>query len=176
MNKVLRNCAISGILSLIVSIPVIIFLLLKAFKKLNDSMAIPFYVSYTIYIILYVIFIWGFKIIGNKTKNKLLTISSYILIVASIIFYLVDMFQFDTSNIFVSLAALFLLGALTIPFGIGILKLKEKFGPMATTVGILNIIEGASLATIILSFIGIIVLIPTIILEIILMFKIANKL
>lgn len=178
MNKTLKNTTIAGIIAAIFLIPQTILEFLRSANKLTGNL-LPLYIVVLIIALgTYIYFIWGFKIIGDKTKNKLLTKSSYFLIIATILFYAVSFVIQDSSTLTQAIfggSVLVLFGAISIPFGIGILKLKKEFGAIATAVGVLNIITGVSLITIILIFIGLLLLIPLIVLEIILMFKAAER-
>jgi len=179
MNKTLKNCAIAGIISAILIIPLIIFQFLKEMGKFNATLTIGYFVLTIGFLTIGIYFMWGFIIIGEKTKNKLLVISSYIWIILTVIMGGFDLlFQNKTPmmEIIFGLAVFILIGGASIPFGIGVLKLKKKFGALATAVGVLNIITGVSLLTIILFFIGLLLIIPLTVLEIILMFKAAEKL
>ena len=179
MLPTLRNRAIVGIIGAVLQVPWLILEFLKASKKLSGNVLLIYYVIVFVEAILYIYFVWGFKIIGDKLKNKLLSISS-ILIIASAILLHISVF-FDQKftplvNVLISGIILVITGALSIPFGIGLLRLKDKFGNLAKAVGILNIITGISLITIIFFFVGLLIFIPLAILEIILMFKAAEKL
>ncbi len=179
MNKTLKNAAIVGVIAALLLIPQSILEFLRGANKLTDNL-LPVYIIVTIIgVLTYIYFIWGFKIIGDKTKNRLLIVSSYLLIIATIAFYIVSFILQGGSALTQALfgvGIIVLLGAVSIPFGMGLLKLKKQFGAIATAAGVLNIITGVSLVTVILAFIGLLVIIPLIVLEIVLMFKAAAKL
>jgi|SRR3989338_5309233 len=179
MNKNLNNIAIAGIIAALLLIPQTILEFLRGANKLTGNL-LPVYIIVTIIgVLTYIYFVWGFKIIGDKTKNKLLIVSSYLLIIATIAFYIVSFILEGGSALTQALfgvGIIVLLGAVSIPFGIGLLKLKKQFGAIATAAGVLNIISGVSFVTVILAFIGLLVMIPLIVLEIVLMFKAAKKL
>jgi hypothetical protein len=69
-----------------------------------------------------------------------------------------------------------LFGFTAIMFGIGLLRLRDEFGFTALAAGTLNIITGFTFAIIVLFFIGFILLIPTMIVEIYLLYKAPQKL
>ncbi len=182
MHKILKYAAIAGVLSLIILIPFIVLEVFRGLNKLGGGLIS----LYTLYIfvllailILYIIFIWGFKILGEKYQNNLLKIASYILIVAAIIYY----GYFALSSIFpaidntsVHIIMLVIMGAAMIPFGIGLLRLKMQFGSVATAAGVIEIISGISFLTVLLSIIGILLQIPLYILLVIILFRAAKKL
>ena len=92
--------------------------------------------------------------------------------------YAFDLIPFEKTelmNLLISVVLLILLGIVSIMFGVSILRLKKKFGPLATATGAVNIITGASFVTIIFFFIALLLLIPTAVLEVVLMFKAAKK-
>jgi hypothetical protein len=68
-----------------------------------------------------------------------------------------------------------LFGGLQLVFGIGILQLKSKLGQLAQVNGILEIIVGAFLATVIFASFGLFLLVPTIIIEVLLLYKLAKR-
>ena len=179
MNKNLNNIAIAGVIAALLLIPQAVLEFLRGAGKLTSNL-LPIYLIVTIIAVgTYIYFIWGFKIIGDKTKNKLLTMSSYLLIILTIATYIITFLFQNGSTLTQAISGvvvIVLLGAASIPFGIGLLKLKKEFGGLATATGVLNIITGVSFVTVILIFIGLLVLIPLIVLEIMLMFKAAKKL
>ncbi len=179
MMKSLRYRAYAGIVGAVLSIPWTYFEFLRGANKLSGNLLYIYYPLLVIEAALYIYFIWGFKIIGDKTKNKLLSIST---IISLILFLLLVFSSPFTSKLSTSVqlivggATLVLVGAISIPLGIGLIRLKEKFGNLARATGILNIITGVCFITVILIFIALLIYIPQTILEIILMFKAAEKL
>ena len=131
MLQTLRNRAISGIISVIMMIPWIIFEFLKVAKKLNNSLLIYYYIILIVEAASFFYFIWGFKIIGSKTKNKLLSISAILTVVTSIIISVFTALGFDATsltNIIISVVSFVISGAVTILFGI---RLIQKIEPKA---------------------------------------------
>ncbi|MBI2129232.1 hypothetical protein HYU07_03245 [Candidatus Woesearchaeota archaeon] len=176
MDKAIKYAAIAGIISIAMTIPMVILEVLKSLKMLTSGWIAAYILTYLISLISYAVFIWGFKVIGEKTQNTLLTISSYLLIISSIFLYgyviLASLLpSFDKLLILVSVLYLLIYGVLSLLAGIAVLKLKDRLGSIATATGILNIITGASFLTIILSAIGLLTMMPAYVLEIILLFK-----
>lgn len=179
MHKTLKYAAISGILSLIILIPQIVFAVLNSLNKFQGNLMSLYILVLFASLILYIVLIWGFKIIGERYQNNLLKIGSYLLIIAAIIVYgcFVLALAFPIlDNIVVSIIEITLLGAATIPFGIGLLRLKVQFGGIATAAGVIEIISGISFLTVLLSPIGILLSIPDYILAVIILFRAAKKL
>src|SRR3989338_3320775 len=89
MNKNLNNIAIAGVIAALLLIPQAVLEFLRGAGKLTSNL-LPIYLIVTIIAVgTYIYFIWGFKIIGDKTKNKLLTMSSYLLIILTIATYII---------------------------------------------------------------------------------------
>ena len=60
-------------------------------------------------------------------------------------------------------------------FGVGILRLKTHLGDLSKATGILEIITGICFATVFLSVIGLIALLPLELLELLLLYKASSK-
>ncbi len=180
MNRTIKNAGIAGVLTLIVAIPLVILEILKGQNMIYGRLLTLYIVVYVLSLLSYIVFIWGFKVIGDKVKINLLKVTSYILIISSIIYYgyfiLAAISPPFINWIIIPISALVFYGAVGIPFGIGLLKLKNRFGSIATVTGVLTIITCASFLTVIMSIIGVLTLIPTYILAIILLFKASKKL
>lgn len=181
MNKTLRYAAISGILTVVILLP---FLFIELFRALN---IIGGKTSVTTQIVLNVItllllgfFLYGFKIIADKTKNNLLKIAVYLFIIALIInhgyggYNVLTKTEADLSSTTTSSFVYVVYGIMGVLFGIGLLKLKKQLGTIAKTTGILAIISGITYAT--LQMLGGFLVIPTYILLIILLFRASKKL
>lgn len=183
MYRTLKRAAIAGILYLIVSFPLIVLrAAVEALETLDEltGSPIPLYIFVLLAaMVLYIIFVWGFKVLGEQYQNNLLKIVSYILIVIGIIHhsYLILVSNSPAfENTLVEILSVVFAGAAMIPFGIGLLKLKTHFGSVATAVGVLEIISGISFLIPLLSVIGILLIIPTYILGVIILFRAARKL
>ncbi len=179
MNKEIRTAGIFGIINLIITIPILAIEVLKSLKIITGEYVVFYVIAYLIYIVTYVLFIRGFVLVGKKLDLSFLINMSHLLIVGSIIWTVIQMFTPifpQLEGLLYQIIVLFVFGAISIPFGISLLKLKKKFGGIATGAGVLNIIIGASLVTVLLSFIGVFLFFPAYILEIILLFNASKKL
>lgn len=187
MHRTFKYAAIAGILYLIVSFPLIVLrAAVEALKTLDEltGSPIPLYILVLLAaLVLYIIFVWGFKVLGEQYQNNLLKIVSYVLIVIAIIHhsYLISVsISPALENTLVEILSVVFAGAAMIPFGIGLLKLTTHFGLVVTAAGVLEIISGISFLTSLiwvdLSVIGILLIIPTYILGIIILFGAARKL
>jgi transcriptional regulator with XRE-family HTH domain len=116
----------------------------------------------------------GFIILGIIHKNYLLRVASYLLIFGNML-----IIGYDIASVYYnSIEREFILGAEALTFGgIGIIygmalfRLKDNIGDAARFAAIFEIIAGIFLITIVLSFIGLILLIPAEILGIVILYK-----
>ncbi|MCK5177474.1 MAG: hypothetical protein KAQ92_07130 [Candidatus Aenigmarchaeota archaeon] len=124
-----------------------------------------------------VLFLIGFVLIGKLLKNKYLIISSCFLIIGYIlppIYRLVS----PEPSIMVGLIwelGVEYIGFITLVFGTNIMKLSDTYGSIATIIGILEIIIGCMLLIPSLEIIVLLVILPSDILQVILLFKVAKK-
>ncbi|MEW7277957.1 helix-turn-helix transcriptional regulator [Aquimarina sp. 2201CG1-2-11] len=126
-----------------------------------------------------VLFMRGFVLTGKIFKNYLLRITAFIFIFISVLFYAFDILSLyigDLDYQFILGAEAIIFGVIGILFGIAVLRLKNGIGTIATITGIFEIITYSFLVTVILSIVGLVLLTPTIILEIILLYKISAML
>lgn len=129
----------------------------------------------------FTLFIAGFSRLGSFFKNSILEIAGYLFIlvtgavVATDIWTLFLPVSNEISLMIVAIEAIAIGGA-GIVFGFGLLKLQDGVGRLALVSGILEIIIGSCLVTVILFFLGIILFIPATVIEIILLFKAAEYL
>ncbi len=142
---------------------------------LNTSMYI---VVKTISAISFVFFFVGFYTIAKRYSRQLLKVITLLLMTAFVISNCIDVFTMqliaETLAIRIVIECI-VFGALQVVFGIGILQLKSKLGQLAQVNGVLEILVGASLATVIFASVGIFLLIPTIIIEVLLLYKLAKN-
>jgi hypothetical protein len=178
MNKTIKYAGVAGILSLIFAVPVIIFEILKSLNNFGSGLASLYIFTLLASLILYIIFIYGFKLVAEKYQNNLLKTSSYILIISAVVYYgylVLTLISPNLDNMLIQILAVVIFGGVSISFGIALLKLKPQFGSLATGAGVLEIITGASLLSVILSIIGFLLLIPLYILTSMILFRAARK-
>ncbi len=126
------------------------------------------------YLITFILFQRGFVFIGGLLKNYLLRITSFILIFGHIL-----IIGYDVASIFYdSVERQYILGSEAIVFGcIGILygislrRLWRSIGSAAKWAGNFEILAGCLFLTIVLSFMGFILLVPAILIQIIIIYK-----
>jgi len=121
-----------------------------------------------------VFFIKGFWVLGIELHNTILKFSSLVLIVLSTLIYIYDItsiyIEFIPMEYFISGMSISF-GAIGVLFGIGILKLKGQLGNTALATGVFEIVVSVFFFTVILAWLGYILMIPLILLEIILLYK-----
>jgi len=116
----------------------------------------------------------GFILVGGLFKNYLLKISSLLFIfgVGALAMYdIASVFYDAVERKFVLGAFSLTLGGLGIVYGIALIRVKKPLGAVAQAAGILEIIAGGFFISILLFFMGYIVLVPAEIMEIILLYK-----
>ncbi|MDY8136975.1 helix-turn-helix transcriptional regulator [Aquimarina sp. 2201CG5-10] len=126
-----------------------------------------------------ILFTRGFVLTGKIFKNYLLRITSFIFICMAVLFYAYDILSLyvgDFDYRFILGAEAITYGIIGILFGISILRLQKGLGQLATVTGIFEIISYGFLVTVILSIVGLFLLTPTIILEVILLYKVSQML
>ena len=181
MNKTLRYAAISGILAVGILIPFLFIELLRILNIMGSEASVTTRLLLNIITLIPLIFfLYGFKIIGDKTENNQLKFAVYLFIIALIIsriyggYTVLTKSNLSSASAAVPFAQYMAFGIIGILFGIGILKLKKPLGNIAKTTGILAIISGITYA--ILQTFGSFLVTPTYILLIILLFKASKKL
>ncbi len=133
-------------------------------------------------VVSYFFFMRGFIVFGNLFENGLLKIVGYFLIIAMIALSALDIYSFiyfDSRGVatipeelllpYISAAIIF--GILGIIFGAALLKLQDGMGELSKVAGILEIILGVFLTSILLFLLAYTLTIPATIIEIILLYR-----
>lgn len=126
----------------------------------------------------FVFFFLGFYTVAKKYNNQLLKIITILLIsllVVSNCFDALSLNILDDTIVARLLIECIGFGGLQLIFGIGMYQMKDKIGQLAQIIGIFEIVIGASLATVILATLGVFLLIPAIIVEIVLLYRLAKR-
>lgn len=127
----------------------------------------------------YFFFIRGFVVVGSLSKSALLKITAILLICATAV-----MIGYDIASVFYDAGErMFLLpgfsisfGALGFAFGIALFMVRNSLGYAAAFAGIFEVLAACFFMTVVLSLVGLVLLTPAEILEIILLYKAAEKL
>lgn len=188
LNNVLISALIAGIIYFIMGFAETTFYALSlsdlSFGNWPDLStngdAPPFSYSLTkiISIVSFSFFMRGFVLIGSYYKNYLIEIMAFLMIVINIVFGISEMISINTDEGFFSfilVSRALTIGVIMIPFGVGILRLKS-LGMLSSVTGVLEIVTGICFATLFLSVIGLIILLPLELLELLLLYKASLKL
>ena len=137
--------------------------------------SIPFYIIMKILILIFFFFFQrGFILVGHLFKNYLLKIMSFVLIFSLflvIIYDITSLFSESIESEFMLGAEALTFGVIGILFGVSLIKLQKSFGQLPIIAGIFEIFAACFFLTIILAFVGYIILIPAELIEIIILYK-----
>lgn len=149
------------------------------FMRFDTSPSLYFPLIYTTIkafsLVTFIFFMIGFVEVGRQFQNYLLRISAFLMMGVILIVNLYDIIsilQSLTEKEFWSIKAAegIAFGGVDIIFGFALTRL-EQLGIMARVAGILEIIAGLFFITAILGFVGLFVLIPATILEVVILYK-----
>lgn len=149
----------------------------ERFENFNAVDSVIFFASVKVcYLVFYSLFIVGLIMLSDYFGNYLLKIMGYLMIglFASVTFFdIVTLFYplSDSSMIALGVGESMSFGAMGIVFGIGLMRLQDGMGRLAKTAGVLEVIAGFFFVTVVLFFLGYMMLIPATIIEIVLLFK-----
>ncbi len=127
--------------------------------------------------ITYIYFLWGFVLSGKLFNNYLLKIGAFFLIGTTILFHGYDMISlyFQPFYIEYTLAVQSIFcGIGSVIFGVAIMRLLKPMGKISEIAGGLEIASGVLLILVFLAWLGLIFLIPSMLLQIILLYKIGE--
>ncbi len=145
------------------------------FKENQMIFSIPVYICIKVAVLIsFFYFQRGFIVVGHMFRNYLLKIMSYVLIfgVFLIISYdIASLFYDSIEREFILGAQALTFGGIGILFGISLIKLQRSFGSVPIVAGIFEIFAACFFLTIILAFVGHIMLIPAELLEIVILYK-----
>lgn len=134
------------------------------------------YTSLTIVMVIsFALFARGFIVLSSVFENTLLKVAAYLLAIATVGKGILDVSSLSVENIesvwipYAGLAVL--MGALGIVFGVALLRLQDGMGELSRIAGILEIVMGCLLITVVLFFITYVILIPAIVIEILVLYR-----
>ena len=146
------------------------------FKEDRMIFSSGIYIAFKLFsLITFAFFQRGFIMVGGLFKNYLLKIMSFIMIFAIVLlngYDIISIFYDSVESEFIAGASALTFGIIGIIYGISLLRLTKTLGKTPKYAGLLEIIGGCFLLTIIFAFIGLIIYIPAVILEIIVIFKV----
>ncbi|WP_420580900.1 helix-turn-helix domain-containing protein [Reichenbachiella sp.] len=129
----------------------------------------------------YIVFMYGFVEVGTHFKSSLLKISAFLMIGSMSIMEIYDIITLfsnftDEEFLFVKGLEGVAFAGIDIAFGIALFKLSKDLGDVGKITGLLQIGAGLCFLTFILGFIGLFILLPATILEIIILYKMYDRL
>ena len=180
MENILKISWIAGVFNLALTVPEVVIFAIRQESRLDPSFHNIFIIITLLSMATIVFFLAGFIVLSNKFNNSLLFIATLLLIAFEIIEAAYDIFalypEYIPAEEIIQSTFSVVFGFAGIAFGIGLLNLRKEFGFTALVAGALNIITGFTFSIIVLFFIGFILLIPTMIIEIYLLYKAPQKL
>mgnify|MGYP001036828830 CR=1 FL=1 len=147
------------------------------FRMEDDRMifSIPVYIIIKVAVLVcFFYFQRGFILVGHMFSNYLLKIMSYVLIFGVLLIVAYDiasLFYDSVEREYILGAQALTFGGIGILYGISLIKLQRSFGHVPVIAGSFEIVAACFFLTIILSFIGFIILIPAELLEIVILYK-----
>lgn len=126
-------------------------------------------------VISFVLFIRGFITLAIVFENPLLKTVCYMLAIATAGLGALDISTLSVEDLetlwlpYAAASALF--GALSIAFGVALIRLQDGMGELSRIAGILEIVMGALLITVVLFIVSYIVFIPAVVVEILVLYR-----
>ena len=165
---------IGGIVYFLLTIPDVVMGFWR-YSGTFDPSATVYYVLVSIGVILSsIIFFRAFSSLGRKLNQSILTISANIIMLLVVVIYTVDLITLNFDDSFagvINFLHLFSFGFAGIFFGIGLARAESAMGNAAKIAAILEIAMGVCFILVITAIIGLVLIFPAIIVEIILLHK-----
>ena len=126
-------------------------------------------------VISYALFARGFIALSTVFDNALLKMVAYMLIIATAGLGILDVSSLsvdDVESLWIPYAAAAVLfGALSIVFGVSLIRLQDGMGELSRIAGILEIVIGCMLVTVVLFFVTYVIMIPAVVVEILVLYR-----
>jgi transcriptional regulator with XRE-family HTH domain len=126
-------------------------------------------------VISFALFARGFIALSIVFENTLLKAISYVLIIATAGLGILDVTSLsveDVESLWLPYAvAAVIFGALSIVFGVSLIRLQDGMGELSRIAGILEIVIGCMLVTVVLFFITYVIMIPAVVVEILVLYR-----
>ena len=126
-------------------------------------------------VISYILFARGFLALSVLFENMLLKVGCYLMITAVIGLAILDissLSETDIENLWIPYStASVLLGALSIVFGVALIRLQDGMGELSRVAGMLEIAMGCTLVTVVLFFVSYVIMVPAVIVEILVLYR-----
>ena len=121
------------------------------------------------------LFARGFIALSTVFENTLLKVVCYMLIVATTCKGVLDVATLPVEDVeilglpYAVVSVIF--GALGIAFGVALIRLQDSMGELSRLAGILEIVIGCALVTVVLFFIAYVILVPAVVIEILVLYR-----
>jgi hypothetical protein len=126
-------------------------------------------------VISYALFARGFIALSTVFENTLLKAVAYMLITATAGLGILDVTTLSAEDVeslwFPYTVAALVFGALSIVFGVSLIRLQDGMGELSRIAGILEIVTGCLLVTVVLFFITYVIMIPAVVVEILVLYR-----
>ena len=123
----------------------------------------------------YVLFFRGFIALTTLFPNPLLKTISIMLIISTAGVSVLDLTSLaidDPESLWLAYAATAMLfGALSIALGVGLTRLQDGMGELCRVAGILEIVTGCLLVTVVLFFVAFVIMVPAVVVEILILIR-----
>lgn len=147
---------------------------------LATSQRIFYITTKTGVLVAYAFFMRGFIAIGKTYNNYLLRISSYLMVASYILIIAIDDFHViwpmeDALYLFIQSGAALTVGAIGIVLAVGFIRLRSSLGSIALVAGAFELVIALLFLTIIGSFLALLLLIPSVIIEVVVLYKVSEQ-
>jgi len=179
MSKKLKIAAWAGLLSLLLIPPEIYLEHVLDEQPGTQWIFILILCIYVISVLFTALLYYGFYLIGKRFNTPFLFISSIIIILLMIAWYIFQVFNLQEPIAFYSTfggVILIIFGLSRIGFGYGLYEIRETLGTPATSIAILEFVIGLFLITLVVYFVGLLVSIVVTILQFILLIRLSKSL
>jgi transcriptional regulator with XRE-family HTH domain len=126
-------------------------------------------------VISFALFARGFVVLSRVFENTLLKVAAFLLMAATLCKGILDVGALSAEGIdrvWIPYAVMaMVMGALGIVFGVALLRLQDSMGELSRIAGILEIVMGCLLITVVLFFISYLFLIPATVIEILVLYR-----
>jgi transcriptional regulator with XRE-family HTH domain len=148
------------------------------FTRKNDWAPLTnfMYTSLTIsMVVANVLFMRGFITLSSVFENVLLRVASYLMIAAVAALGILNISTLWSNNaeslLLMYMPASIICGSLNLIFGISLIRLQDGMGELSRVAGVLEIITGISFISVVLFFIGYVIMVPAVIVEILVLYR-----
>lgn len=176
--KALLPGAIAGIVLVLMNM---IDLGIDLYIEETDASIVATVVTVKVLLLLsFFFFTRGFLALALLFENQLLKVGSYLYIIVvsfGLLAEIIILSFFPTYESVlggVNFVSLIGIGAIAVIFGMGLLRLQDSMGRISKVAGRMEIVYGISFLSLIFSFVGVLLLYPLLIIEIVLLFKADN--